>query len=149
MGTLTEIDDYLRLLFAKVNDTYCRNCGIKIEPKNINQILSEIQSLYPDQRIYLLKESGKFKDANELSRFVKSNRAKVEKGEGFTRYLLVPQENKDLDAIEYFYLESPNIPEQYFPIASFGIFDRVTVNNKNEGRLREDMIKILEESKKF
>ena len=44
VGTLTEIDDYIRLLFAKLGDTYCYHCGAKIEPKTIDQIMDTIKS---------------------------------------------------------------------------------------------------------
>lgn len=57
-----------------------------------------------------------------------------------------PEKN---NAIEYFYLEDPNIPENYFPINSYGIFDRLTVENTKFNRLKEDVIKILWETKKF
>jgi hypothetical protein len=41
------------------------------------------------QKIYLLQESGRFEKKEDLTDFVKKNRNKVEKGKGFTRYLLV------------------------------------------------------------
>lgn len=50
---------------------------------------------------------------------------------------------KSLDPIEYFYLETPNIPAEYFPINIYGIYDRVTVEEQKLGRLKEDIIKIL------
>lgn len=80
VGTLTEIDDYIRLLFAKVGTCYCRNCGSKIEPKTIDQIMQSIKTDYANQKIYLLKESGSFTTKSDLLKFVKNNRQKVEKG---------------------------------------------------------------------
>lgn len=80
VGTLTEIDDYIRLLFAKVGTCYCRNCGSKIEPKTIDQIMQSIKTDYTNQKIYLLKESGSFTTKSDLLKFVKNNRQKVEKG---------------------------------------------------------------------
>ena len=80
VGTLTEIDDYIRLLFAKLGDTYCYHCGAKIEPKTIDQIMDTIKTDYQGQKIYLLKESGKFSEKSELLKFVKNNKQKVEKG---------------------------------------------------------------------
>lgn len=90
------------------------------------------------QKIYLLQESGHFDKKEDLMEFVRKNRNKVEKGKGFTRYLIVAdtskEEKKDkkktketLDPIEYFYLETPNIPAEYFPVNIYGIYDRVTV----------------------
>ena len=172
VGTLTEIDDYLRLLYAKLGDSYCYNCGKEIKPQTIEQIMKEIQTEYMRQKIYLLQESWRFEKKEDLTDFVKKNRNKVEKGKGFTRYLLVADQNrneepgdrnqgtrkkwdkpvpnsKSLDPIEYFYLETPNVPTEYFPLNTYGIYDRVTVEHEKLGRLKEDVIKILWEFKKF
>ena len=149
VGTLTEIDDYIRLLFAKLGDTYCWNCGNKIKPQTVDQILHTMKELYSNQRIYLLKESWSFSTKADLLKFVKTNKQKVEKGGGFTRYLLVSQNPEKADPIEYFYLEDPQIPTDYFPINSYGIFDRVTLEEQKVWRLKEDIIKILSETKKF
>ena len=149
VGTLTEIDDYIRILFAKLGDTYCWNCGSKIKPQTVDQILHTMKELYSNQRIYLLKESWSFSTKADLLKFVKTNKQKVEKGSGFTRYLLVSQNPEKADPIEYFYLEDPQIPTDYFPINSYGIFDRVTLEEQKVWRLKEDIIKILSETKKF
>jgi hypothetical protein len=87
----------------------------------------------------------------DLQKFVKNNKMKVEKGTGFTRYLLVASlsEEKALDPIEYFYLEEPSLPEKYFPLNVYGIYDRITIAEQRIPRLKEDIIKILGESKKF
>lgn len=148
VGTLTEIDDYLRLLYAKLGDSYCYNCGKEIKPQTIEQIMTYIQNDYLNQKIYLLQESGRFEKKEDLTDFVKKNRNKVEKWKWFTRYLLVA-DTKSLDPIEYFYLETPNVPAEYFPITTYGIYDRVTVEDEKLGRLKEDIIKILAEFKKF
>jgi len=96
----------------------------------------------------------------DLQKFVKNNKLKVEKGTGFTRYLLVGQNfgeldqrisenSRQLDPIEYFYLEEPSVPDKYFPLKVYGIYDRITVEEQRIPRLKEDVIKILGESKKF
>ena len=149
VGTLTEIDDYIRLLFAKVGDTYCWKCWSEIKPQTIDQIIDSMRQNYDGKRVYLLKENGKFSTKADLLKFVKNNKQKVEKGTGFTRYLLLSQNPEKSDPIEYFYLEDPNIPENYFPINSFGIYDRITLEETKRSRLKEDIIKILSESKKF
>lgn len=149
VGTLTEIDDYIRLLFAKVGDTYCRQCGSQIKPQTVDQIITTMKENYDGKRVYLLKESGTFATKSDLLKFVKNNKQKVEKGGGFTRYLLLSQNPEKADAIEYFYLEDPNIPESYFPLNSYGIFDRIRLEESKRARLKEDIIKILSESKKF
>lgn len=174
VGTLTEIDDYLRLLFAKLWKPYCYNCKQEIKPQNNEQIIEEIQKDFADKKIYLLQESGSLKSKTELAEFVKKNRNRVEKGRWFTRYLIVNKEQiqknisqtianslklqkkekienptKILDPIEYFYLETPNVPDEYFPLNIYGIYDRVTIEDIKIPRIKEDIIKILNESKKF
>jgi len=76
---LTEIDDYLRLLFAKLGDSYCRSCGRQIKPENVDNIMNEIKKSYMDQKIFILQETSVFQDREELLTFVKKNRNKVEK----------------------------------------------------------------------
>ncbi len=45
VGTVTEIYDYIRLLYARIGTPYCPNCGKKIEKQSIDQILDSIMSL--------------------------------------------------------------------------------------------------------
>jgi len=42
VGTVTEIYDYFRLLFARIGEPYCYNCGKKIESQSIDQIIENI-----------------------------------------------------------------------------------------------------------
>jgi len=58
-------------------------------------------------------------------------------------------QDDQLQQVEYFYLEQPNIPEKYFPIKVYGIYDRLTVEESKMSRLKEDIIKILANVKKF
>ncbi|MDO5015849.1 MAG: excinuclease ABC subunit UvrA [Eubacteriales bacterium] len=54
VGTVTEIYDYLRLLYARVGDVYCPQCGRRIEPQSIDQMVSQILSRPERTRLYLL-----------------------------------------------------------------------------------------------
>lgn len=54
VGTVTEIYDYLRLLFAKIGTQYCVNCAVPVQQKAIDQIVDEILSKYQDKRIIIL-----------------------------------------------------------------------------------------------
>lgn len=104
---------------------------------------------YLGEKIFLLKEINEMKTAEELAKFVKHNKIKVGKGGGFTRYLIASKNDKTLDPIEYFYLEEPVVPQQYFPLKIYGIYDRITLEEHKLPRLKEDIIKILAESNKF
>ena len=54
VGTVTEIYDYIRLLYARIGTPYCPHCGIKIEKQSIDQIVDNIMALESDTRIQVL-----------------------------------------------------------------------------------------------
>jgi excinuclease ABC subunit A len=49
VGTVTEIYDYLRLLFARIGHPHCSNCGREIERQTSDQIVSKIISQASDE----------------------------------------------------------------------------------------------------
>ncbi len=53
VGTVTEINDYLRLLYARIGTTYCHVCGRVVEKDTPESIANFIMSLPEGQRIYL------------------------------------------------------------------------------------------------
>ncbi|MCK5434895.1 MAG: excinuclease ABC subunit UvrA, partial [Dehalococcoidales bacterium] len=54
MGTVTEIYDYLRLLFARVGHPHCPGCGREIAMQTVQQIVDAIQALPENSRIMIL-----------------------------------------------------------------------------------------------
>ncbi|UCH43395.1 MAG: excinuclease ABC subunit UvrA [Dehalococcoidales bacterium] len=54
MGTVTEVYDYLRLLFARVGHPHCPNCGREITSQTVQQIVDSIQALPQGSRIMIL-----------------------------------------------------------------------------------------------
>ncbi len=54
MGTVTEVYDYLRLLFARVGHPHCPQCGREIASQTVQQIVDAIQKLPENSRIMLL-----------------------------------------------------------------------------------------------
>ena len=54
VGTVTEIYDYIRLLYARIGVPYCPNCGKKIEKQTIDQIIESVMSLEEGTRIQVL-----------------------------------------------------------------------------------------------
>ena len=54
VGTVTEIHDYLRLLFARAGDPYCPEHKIKLEAKTVSQIVDQILSLPQDTKVMIL-----------------------------------------------------------------------------------------------
>ncbi len=53
VGTVTEIHDYFRLLYARVGKQYCCDCGTPIAPQSIDQIINTISSYAEGTRIVI------------------------------------------------------------------------------------------------
>jgi excinuclease ABC subunit A len=54
VGTVTEIYDYLRLLFARVGHPHCPQCGREITAQTVQQIVDAIQNIPAGSRIMIL-----------------------------------------------------------------------------------------------
>jgi excinuclease ABC subunit A len=54
VGTVTEIYDYLRLLYARVGDVYCPTCGEKISQMTIQEIVDKILELPDKTKLQIL-----------------------------------------------------------------------------------------------
>lgn len=70
VGTVTEIYDYLRLLYARVGTPYCPNCGDEIKPQTIDEIVDKIMNLGEGTKIQILApiargKKGEFTSAIE------------------------------------------------------------------------------------
>jgi excinuclease ABC subunit A len=53
VGTVTEISDYLRLLYARIGITYCHVCGRVVEKDSPQSIADFVMSLPQGQRLYV------------------------------------------------------------------------------------------------
>jgi len=54
VGTVTEVYDYLRLLFARAGRPHCPQCGREIARQTVQQIVDSVLAIKPDKRIMLL-----------------------------------------------------------------------------------------------
>ncbi len=54
VGTVTEIHDYLRLLFARVGDPYCPDHNILLEAQSVSQMVDHVLALPQDTRLMVL-----------------------------------------------------------------------------------------------
>ncbi len=54
VGTVTEIYDYLRLLYARIGIPHCPNCGREIHRQSVDQMTDQIMRLPPRTKIQLL-----------------------------------------------------------------------------------------------
>jgi len=53
VGTTTEIQDYMRLLFARVGRTFCRNCGREVVRETAEVVATQLSELGPGTRLVL------------------------------------------------------------------------------------------------
>ena len=54
VGTVTEIYDYFRLLYARIGIPHCPNCGKEIKKQSVDQMVDQIMELPEGTRIQLL-----------------------------------------------------------------------------------------------
>ncbi len=69
VGTVTEIYDYLRLLYARVGTPYCPKCGKPIKPQTIDEITASILKLPEGTKIQILAPIAKGKKGEFQSLF--------------------------------------------------------------------------------
>ena len=53
VGTVTEIYDYLRLLYARVGTVYCPVCGAKVQKQNIDAMIDRIMALPEGSKLFI------------------------------------------------------------------------------------------------
>lgn len=81
VGTVTEIYDYFRLLFARTGVPHCPNCGREIRRQTVDEIADKIMAMGEGARVYINApvvrgRKGEFK--KELDGFRKSGYVRVE-----------------------------------------------------------------------
>lgn len=54
VGTVTEVYDYLRLLWARVGTPHCPNCGKEIRQQSIDQIIDQLMALGEGTRVQIM-----------------------------------------------------------------------------------------------
>lgn len=80
VGTVTEIYDYLRLLYARIGVPHCPVCGKKIEQQTIDQIVDKVMSLEQNTKIQILSpivKARKGEHVKELDSVRKSGFVRV------------------------------------------------------------------------
>lgn len=122
VGTVTEIYDYLRLLFARLGHVYCYGCGKEIKSQHAPQIVDSILALGPNTQLTVLApivrgRKGEYrKEIEELRR------------QGFTR---IKVNGKIVDLAENIVLDKKK--KHQIDV----IIDRLTIREGIERRLFE------------
>ncbi len=124
VGTVTEIYDYLRLLFARIGTPYCHKCGKPITSQTLDQILDKVMSLSQGTRIIILSPlvSGQ-KGTHE-------NLFKRLKKEGFARVRV------DGETLE---IEEVGRLDKYKKHTIDVVVDRLVVKEKIKNRLADSL----------
>src|SRR5690606_5551880 len=90
VGTVTEIYDYLRLLWARAGRPHCPTCGRPIERQTVQQIVDATLAYPPGSRLLLLAPVARAKKGEHVAIFDEARRA------GFVR-VRVDGQVRDLD----------------------------------------------------
>lgn len=80
VGTVTEIHDYLRLLYARVGIPHCPVCGMEIKQQTVDQIVDQVMELESGAKIQILApivRGRKGEHVKELENARKSGYARV------------------------------------------------------------------------
>ena len=124
VGTVTEIYDYLRLLFARIGTPHCYKCGKPITSQTIDQIVDQVMSLPEGSKIIILSPlvSGQKGTHEKLFKRLKK--------EGFAR---VRVDGKTLDIEEVGFLKKNT--KHTIDV----VVDRLVVNKKIRNRLADSL----------
>lgn len=132
VGTVTEIYDYLRLLFARVGTPYCPNCGDEIKPQTIDEIVNSILKLGEGTKIQILAPIAYGKKGEFSSTFDELRQ------EGFVRVKVDGEiYNLDEDEISLVKTKKHNI---------FVVVDRIVVKESAQSRLADSVQIALKKS---
>jgi len=124
VGTVTEIYDYLRLLYARAGTPHCPTCGRAVERQSAAQIADAILQWPQDTRIEILaplvrERKGEFREMFESAR-----------RQGFVRAVV------DGELVE---LASPPKLNKKLNHSVSVVVDRVVVNSDDRGRLADSV----------
>ncbi len=131
VGTITEIYDYLRLLFARIGEQFCPTCLEPISSMNASDIISQICHLEENSKIIILApiikdKKGSFNDKLESLRLKGYVRAFVD------GVMVRLDEEIHLHKTKKHTIEA--------------VVDRVVINSENSSRIASAVEKALKES---
>lgn len=124
VGTVTEIYDYLRLLFAKIGIPKCPVCGTEIKSQSIDQMVDRVMKLEERSKIFVLAPviRGKKGEHKKLLENIKI--------QGFVRAIIDDKEYELTEEIELDKNKKHNIDI---------VVDRLVVKEGIESRLTESL----------
>ncbi|HUP20882.1 MAG TPA: excinuclease ABC subunit UvrA [Gemmatimonadota bacterium] len=129
VGTVTEIYDYLRLLYARAGVPHCYNCGRRIERQSVDQIVDAILAWPEGRRIQVLAPLVRGRKGEYREVFAEARR------EGFVR-VRVDGTVHDLESV-------PKLKKNVAHSIEV-VVDRLTVDPASRGRLADSVATALD-----
>jgi excinuclease ABC subunit A len=126
VGTVTEIYDYLRLLFAKIGRPHCHKCGRPIISQTLDQIVDQVMNL-PSQSQIIIHAPLIFDGKMSLQALFK----RLQK-DGFSRVRLEDGRLQEIDAAR-------QLKMQPAPQNIAVVIDRLSIKEKIRNRLADSL----------
>ncbi len=131
VGTITEIYDYLRLLFARIGVQHCHLCGKKISQMSASDIIEQVQKLPEGAKVIIMaplirEKKGTFADLIESLRH-----------KGYVRAMIDGVMVRLDEEIELSKTKKHTIKV---------VIDRVVIKEDNRDRIAQDVERALKES---
>ena len=79
VGTVTEIYDYFRLLYARIGIPHCTNCGREIKKQSVDQMVDQIMELPQGSRIQLMAPVVRGRKGEHVKVFDRAKRSGYER----------------------------------------------------------------------
>ncbi|MCG3690621.1 excinuclease ABC subunit UvrA [Aliarcobacter butzleri] len=131
VGTITEVYDYFRLLFARIGKQHCHQCGKPISQMSASDVINQVLTLPEESKIVILaplvnRKKGTFADLLESLR-----------NKGYVRAII--------DGVMVRLDEDIELAKTQMHTIKV-VIDRVTVKEENKDRIAQDVEKGLKES---
>lgn len=125
VGTVTEIYDYLRLLYARVGTPFCPECGSEIKPQTVDEIVNSILKLGDGTKIQILAPIARGKKGEFQSTFEELRQ------EGFVRVKVDGEVyNLDEDELQLNKTKKHDI---------YVVVDRIVVKESSQSRIADSV----------
>jgi excinuclease ABC subunit A len=124
VGTVTEIHDHLRLLYARVGEAYCYQCGAPIVSSTIDQMVDDVTAFPERTRVIIMAPLMERQPGPHTGLIQKLRR------DGFAR-LRINGETVEMERIK------PLLPEQSYTIEV--VVDRLVVKAGHHNRLADSL----------
>jgi len=131
VGTITEVYDYFRLLYARIGKQHCHQCGEPISQMSASDVINQVLTLPNDSKVVILaplinRKKGSFADLLESLR-----------SKGYVRAMIDGVMVRLDEEIELAKTQMHTIKV---------VIDRVTIKEENRDRIAQDIEKGLKES---